>query len=542
MARSNVRHGDRHGVEVLSATSAICETHISNVFLIGDRAYKLKKPVRTAFLDFTTPEARRRFCEREVELNRRFSPDVYLGVATILDTTGKPCDSVVVMKRMPAERRLATLVGAGSDVHDDIRQIARLVAAFHARASTSDEISAAASIDSVKANWEANFEQMTGHYDSVLDLTQARRVELLVRRFLRGRGHLFQDRIAAGMARDGHGDLKTEDIFCLDDGPRILDCIEFDDRLRYGDVLADTAFLAMDLEHIGARKLADEFMSLYAEFSGESHPDSLVHHYIAYRAHVRAKVACIRHEQGLHTAAADAGRLLGISLDHLERARVRMVLVGGLPASGKSTVATSLADTLGWALFRSDEVRKDLAGLAHDEHAPAALGAGLYRPEQVAAAYHEMLRRAQLALEHGVSVVLDATWRERHMREAARHVAEATFSDLVEVRCLAPPALLVRRLAARKSDAAYGSDATVDVLQGMGFDPWPDAAEIDTSGRSARSVASAVAAAAPERATARRAVNRSDEGPHRTAKQVKARGPTVSGPNGSGRRPGLGRS
>jgi uncharacterized protein len=483
----------------MSAPSAICETHISNVFLIGDRAYKLKKPVRTGFLDFTTPEARRRFCEREVELNRRFSPDVYLGVATILDTTGQACDSVVVMKRMPAERRLATLVRAGADVHEDIRRIARLVAAFHARALTSDEVSAAAAVDSVRANWEANFEQMRGFYGSVLDLAAAERVELLARRFLRGRGHLFQDRIAGGMARDGHGDLKTEDIFCLDDGPRILDCIEFDDRLRYGDVLADTAFLAMDLERIGARTLANEFMRLYAEFSGESHPDSLVHHYIAYRAHVRAKVACLRHEQGQRTAAADAGRLLGISLDHLERARVRMVIVGGLPASGKSTVATGLADTLGWALFRSDEVRKDLAGLAHDTPAPAALGAGLYRPELVAAAYHEMLRRAQLALEHGVSVVLDATWHEELMRDAARHVAETTFADLAEVRCVAPQALLVRRLATRKSDTAYGSDATVDVLRGMGFDPWPDAAEVDTSGTPTRSVASAVAAAAPER-------------------------------------------
>jgi aminoglycoside phosphotransferase family enzyme/predicted kinase len=483
----------------MSAASAICETHISNVFLVGDRAYKLKKPVRTGFLDFTTREARRHFCEREVELNRRFSPDVYLGVATVLDTTGQPCDSVVVMKRMPAERRLATLVRDGADVHDDIRRIARLVAAFHARAPTSDEVSAAASVDSVRANWEANFEEMRGFYGSVLDLTAAERVELLVRRFLRGRGPLFQDRIAGGMARDGHGDLKTEDIFCLDDGPRILDCIEFDGHLRYGDVLADTAFLAMDLERIGARTLANEFMRMYAEFSGESHPDSLVHHYIAYRAHVRAKVACIRHDQGQATAAAEAGRLLGISLDHLERGRIRMILVGGLPASGKSSVATGLANTLRLALFRSDEVRKDLAGLAHDAPAHAALGAGLYRPELVATAYHEMLRRAQLALERGVSVVLDATWREELMRDAARHVAKANFAGFVEVRCVAPPALLVRRLAARKSGAAYGSDATADLLRGMGFDPWRDAAEVDTSGRRARSLASAVAAAAPER-------------------------------------------
>lgn len=485
----------------MSAPAAVAETHISNVFLIGDRAYKLKKPVRTAFLDFTTPEARRRDCEREVELNRRFSPDVYLGVATILDASGQPCDSVVVMKRMPTERRLATLVRGGANVHDDLRRIARLLAAFHAGAVASAQTADAATVSSVRANWEANFEQMTGHYGGVLDRVQAERVELLVRRFLSARGHLFQDRIADGMARDGHGDLKADDIFCLDDGPRILDCIEFDDRLRYGDVLADVAFLAMDLERLGSPGLAKEFMRLYAEFSGESHPDSLIDHYIAYRAHVRAKVACLRHEQGDRTAASEARLLLGICLHHLEQSRVRLVLVGGLPASGKSTIAVGLTEKLGWTLFRSDEVRKDLAGLPHDAPAPAAFGAGLYRPELVEAAYSELLRRAQLALERGLSVVLDATWREESMREAARRVGEATVADLVELRCVAPPVLLGRRLATRRLALAHGSDATADVLAGMRLDPWPGAAEVNTSGRPQRSVASAAAVAAPERAS-----------------------------------------
>ncbi|MFI5091566.1 MAG: hypothetical protein ACHP7P_16105, partial [Terriglobales bacterium] len=212
----------------MSSAAAVRETHISWVFLIGDRAYKLKKPVRTAFLDFSTPQARRRMCEREDELNRRFSPDVYLGVATVLDPKGVPCDSIVVMRRMPDERRLATLVQAGADVHDHLRRIARLIAAYHARAATSPEISRPASLDSVRGNWEANFEQMKQFYRPVLDAQSAKRIEHLVRTYLQGRASLFQERIAHGMARDGHGDLKADDIFCLDDRPRILDCIEFD--------------------------------------------------------------------------------------------------------------------------------------------------------------------------------------------------------------------------------------------------------------------------------------------------------------------------
>jgi predicted kinase len=259
------------------------------------------------------------------------------------------------------------------------------------------------------------------------------------------------------------------------------------------------AFLAMDLEHLGAPALGAEFMDAYAEFSAESHPDSLAHHYVAYRAHVRAKVECLRHQQGETSAAQEAKTLLAISLAHLERARIRMVLVGGLPASGKSTVAGGLGDALGWALFRSDEIRKDLAGMAHDARAPAALDAGLYRADLVEAAYQEMLRRARMALERGVSVVLDATWRSERMRAAARRIAESTCSELVELRCVAPTEVLERRLASRKPGYAQGSDATADVLAGMRFGLWPTAAEVDTTGNSAQSVAAALEAAAPER-------------------------------------------
>jgi aminoglycoside phosphotransferase family enzyme/predicted kinase len=485
-------------VSVVSGGTAVRETHISWVFLIGDRAYKLKKPVKMAFLDFSTPDKRRWACEREDELNRRFSPDVYLGVATLLDPSAALCDSIVVMRRMPDERRLATLVKAGADVHEHLRRIARLMAAYHAGAPTSPEISRLASLDAVRANWEDNFALMKDFYGPVLDVASATRIESLVRTYLEGRARLFMERIASGMARDGHGDLKADDIFCLDDRPRILDCIEFNDQLRYADVLADVAFLAMDLERLGAPALAAQFLYAYREFSAESHPDSLAHHYVAYRAHVRAKVECLRHGQGEISAAARARTLLGISLGHLERARVRMVLAGGFPASGKSTLANGLAERLGWALFRSDEVRRDVAGVAHDSPMPAAFDSGLYQPNHVEAAYTEMLRRARMTLERGVSVVLDATWRNERMREAARRVAESTCSELVELRCVAPMNVLEARLASRGPNAALGSDATGEVLAGMRFEEWASAREVDTNVEPERSLAAAIDIAVPE--------------------------------------------
>ncbi len=173
------------------------------------------------------------------------------------------------------------------------------------------------------------------------------RVRHLSRRYLSGRDALFDRRIAEGKVIDGHGDLLADDIFCLTDGPRILDCVEFDDQLRYGDVLADVCFLAMDLERLGASDLGARFLAWYRELAAETYPATLAHHYIAFRAHIRAMVACLRGAQGDQAAVGEASRLLGIARDHLGRGQVVLVLVGGLPGTGKSTLAaTSLDVTL----------------------------------------------------------------------------------------------------------------------------------------------------------------------------------------------------
>jgi hypothetical protein len=219
--------------------------------------------------------------------------------------------------------------------------------------------------------------------------------------YVRAHSRLFERRIEAGRVRDGHGDLLADDIFLLDDGPRVLDCLEFDPRLRYGDVLADVAFLAMDLERLGAGVPAASFLSWYREFSGDNWPASLAHHWIAYRALVRAKVACLRQHDGDAGAAAQASELLALCHRHLRPATVRLVLVGGLPGTGKTTTANGLADRLGWTLFSSDELR-------HEIGPPAGPGVsgyrqGLYRPKITSAVYRGLLDRAGRCLEFGES-------------------------------------------------------------------------------------------------------------------------------------------
>ena len=477
----------------MDTRAAVAETHVSVVTFIGGRAYKVKKPVSMGFLDFSTREARQAACHREVELNRRIAPDVYLGVADVIGTDGRPCDHLVVMRRMPAGRRLATLVRDGADVADGLRQVARLVTAFHERAATSATIAAAAAPEAVRRNWEDDFAQMERFVGPVLDAGTARRVELLARRYLDGRRPLFEHRVAAGMVRDGHGDLLAEDIFLLEDGPRILDCIEFDDRLRHGDVLADVAFLAMDLERLGAPDLARRFLDWYAEFSAYPHPASLTDHYFAYRAHVRAKVACLRHEQGDADAAEEARRLLAMARTHLEHGRVRMVLVGGLPGTGKAGGATWVTDATGWSLLRSDEVRRDLALNVGS----VPYRAGAYGDESVAVTYRAMLDRARVALELGEPVVLDASWRHERWRDLARTVAAETASDLTELCCQAPRDLAAARLRAR-SGAGELSDARVDTLAAMAgdFDAWPGAVAVDTAIDVRESLARALSALA----------------------------------------------
>jgi uncharacterized protein len=460
--------------------AAVAESHSAVVLFVGDRAYKVKKPVDFGFLDFRTLRARRSACRRELQLNRRLAPDVYLDVCDVLDSHGHPCESILVMRRMPASQRLSTLVRDGADVATQLQQVARLLASFHSTADTGPDIEAAGTQPALRQRWTDNLAGAAPFADTVLDHGRLDEIAELALRYVDGRDRLLTRRIHQGSIVDGHGDLQAEDIFCAADGPRILDCLEFDDALRAVDVLDDAAFLAMDLERLGAPQLAARFLDWYREFSGTQAAASLTHHYIAYRAFVRAKVACLRHAQGAPEAAAAAGLLTGITLRHLRAGQVRLVLVGGLPATGKSTLAAALADRLGAVLLRTDRIRREMPGAAAlDAH--AGYGDGLYDRGRVHDTYREMLSRAGTLAELGEPVVLDATWNDAGERAAARRLAAHTATACTELRCVAPPPVTAARLAARTGGL---SDATPEVAARMAetFAPWPEAIDIDTAG------------------------------------------------------------
>ena len=482
---------DVSGGPTFDSAAAIAETHVGMVVLIGDRAYKSKKPVRTAFLDFSTPERRTAALHRELELNRRISPEVYLGLGRF-SGPDRPDETVLVMRRMPADRRLSTLVSAGAPVRDELCDLARLMAAFHTRAGRGPGIAVDGGAAALRGRWRANVAELAPYQGALLPDGLVDQIGRLATRFVEGRADLLAQRCADGWVVDGHGDLIADDVFCLPDGPRVLDCLDFDDHLRHVDALDDVAFLAMDLERLGRADLGAVFLDAYAEFSGDPAPTSLRHHYIGYRALVRAKVACLRHDQtGADADAEAAVRYARLSRAHLRDGAVRLALVGGLPGTGKSTIAGALADRCGAVLLSSDRVRKELAGLDPAGCAAAGFREGLYSPGHTEALYGQLLHRAEALLARGESVVLDASWTSGRHREAAAALAARTRSDLVPLECRAPTEVAGQRIHTR---GATASDATADIARAMAAaaDPWPDATVVDTTAAPERSVTDAV--------------------------------------------------
>ncbi len=472
---------------------AVAETHTGAVVFKGERAYKFKKPVRFAFEDLSTVRARRRACEEEVSLNRRLAPDVYLGVGELTEPDGSPPEPVVIMRRLPADRRLSTLVTRGdAATADELERIAALLADFHAAAPRTAAAADAAGPTATLARWEANATELAAAAPAEGARAASDAVVAAAREYLAGRAALLRHRVSAGWACDGHGDLLADDIFCLPDAPRVLDCLEFDEHLRAGDVLADVAFLAMDLERLGEPDLGWSFLLTHRRLLGDDWPTSLAHHQIAYRAQVRAKVAALRAQQA-SSEDRQVTELLALAARHLEAGRVHLVVIGGPPGTGKSTLAQTVGTLLEAKVIRSDEVRKELAGLPTGTHATTQVDRGIYSDDWTAATYATLLERARDQLSCGSSVVLDASWSDPNWREYARRVASTTTAALSELRCCAPPAVVAERVARRVAagDDLSDADEALSAQLAARFPSWPEAIDIETSGEPHETAASA---------------------------------------------------
>lgn len=448
---------------------AVHETHASWVFVAGERAYKVKKPVTLAFLDYGTLARRLAACREEVRVNRELAPDVYVGVRAIVRTAAGfaladehapgAVEYAVEMRSFDEAETLAGLIAAGTLTRERVRAVGRRLAAFHRAAPVVDGGGPREVLDM----WLANVRELA-------DVSSARawRVDLMEgfgAAFVRAHEGEIERRRLAGLVRDGHGDLRCEHVLARGKVVRVVDRVEFDPALRHTDVACDLAFLTMDLEALGQRWAADELIGAYRHEGVDPGSEALRSFYAAHRALVRAKVALIaasEHQGALSDGLLEqAGERWALGERLCWRARAPLaLLVCGPAASGKSTLAAELARRSGMALVSSDVVRKSAAGLAASERAaPEHYGERFTR-----LTYQRLGRDARLALARRHGVIVDATCRARADRALLLGELGGRGLTCVAVRCEVPLELAVARAARRMGDAARVSDATPEVV------------------------------------------------------------------------------
>ncbi|MFO7767781.1 MAG: S46 family peptidase [bacterium] len=469
------------------------QTHISVVFLAGDRAYKVKKPVETGFLDYTTLDQRLEYCRREVELNRRLAPGVYRGVVPIFEEEGlfvgeetleetppggtqPPVEYAVCMERLPPHRTFKSLVRRGELGEELLDRLARLLAGFYEEAESGGRISTLGDWPTVARNCSENFDQSKPFLGVTLSERVLERLERLTDEALEELEGLIRRRAGEDVPRDGHGDLRLGHIYHLPERSEeelvVVDCIEFNERFRYQDPVADAAFLSMDLALEGREDLSERFEQAFLEAQEDEEGARLFPFYTAYRYVVRGKVQSMRSEQP-ELPEADRIRAVQKARHHYLRAldvlasparRPALLLVGGLPGTGKSTLAEDLEGAWGGLLFRSDEVRKELAGLEPDQPASAPFGEGLYRPEHTRRTYEALLELAREGLFRGHRVVVDASFHRERWRSAFLDTARALGVPGRMIVCTVPAEEARRRLEEREEDA---SDADSSIHRRM---------------------------------------------------------------------------
>ncbi len=475
------------------------ETHVSWLLLGPARAYKLKKPVRLAFLDFSTLAARRHCCEEELRLNRRLAPSIYLGVDAVREGPGGPAfgdgpgpvvDFAVRMRRFPDGALWSERLAAGTLATAEVDALARRLADFHRDAPAAAPESGfgtpavqarvtrgvAAGIDAVRggdAEWPGLRGWLLGRAAALAPLWRARR--------------------RAGRVREGHGDLHLANVLQLDGAPAAFDGIEFDPALRWIDVLDDAAFLVMDLLAHGRRDLAFGFLDGWLEAGGDHDGLPALRFFLVRRALVRAQVAALASGRGTAPAAqpqrgagaapaaappcdappspgCDAGGYFALAVALARGADARLAITHGLPGSGKSFVSRAVLERAGAIRLRSDVERKRLHGLAALDPSGDVPG-GIYGAAATAATYDRLHDLARTALQAGWPVVVDAAFLRRAERARFAALARTLAVPFAILDCRAPPALLRERLARRQAHGGDASEADAGVLDRLrGFD------------------------------------------------------------------------
>ncbi len=452
------------------------ETHISHVFLVGERAYKLKKPIDLGFLDFSTLERRHHFCEEEVRLNRRLAPDLYLGVLPIGGTPEQPrvgaagevLEYAVEMHRFPQESLLDRCPLSPALID----RIAERLAAFHARIPRTDPAGPYGTPEAVLEPMIENLNQVRDRVDDAACRARLDRIEDWTRRRWRDLTPIIERRREEGRVRECHGDLHRANIAECDGEPLFFDALEFNPALRWIDTASELAFLLMDLDSADEAGLARRLLNRYLELSGDYGALRVLRFYQVYRAMVRAKVTVIRLGQTDPADAANREAARRACADYLDLAerytedrRPRLLLACGLSGSGKSRLARQLREALPVIHLRSDLERKRLFGLPPEAQSGAGFGSGIYFPQATEWTYQRLGALAAQILGAGFDVMVDATFLNRARREAFRRLARGQGAGYAVLALYAPMTVLRERIARRLAEGRDASEATVEVLE-----------------------------------------------------------------------------
>ena len=456
----------------------LVETHSAWVILTGQYVYKIKKPVDFGFMDFSTLEKRHLYCTEEVRLNQRFAPDTYLGVVSItgtqthpqLDGDGAVLDYAVRMRQFPDNGLLSQLAARHALDTTHIDQLVQTISEFHhkaARATAEDDFGDPADTHHwVRENFQHIQPLLTpsDNPDTVEQLRQWSE-DSYVRLT-----DALQVRKDTGAIRECHGDLHLGNITLIDGRVTPFDCIEFNPHLRWIDVFSEVAFLLMDLDDRGQTPFANRFLNAYLQDSGDYDGLGVLRYYLVYRAMVRAKVAILRRQQtaagssGHDQAGADYRQYIKLALAYTRQDRAVMVITRGLSGSGKSTVARALCERSGMIQLRSDVERKRLAGLSARANSRSGTGTGLYSADKTANTYLQLATLAKIVLAAGYSVIIDATFLKRALRDQFRTLAATSGAAFLILECTAENSELERRILSRSASQNDASEATLDVL------------------------------------------------------------------------------
>ena len=462
-----------------TGTIRMVETHCAWVLLTGDFAYKLKKPVDFGFLDYSTLEKRHFYCEEEVRLNRRFAPAIYLGVVSItgqpdrpqIDGSGPVLEYAVRMRQFAGDGLLSDLAERQRLETSHIDQLVDQVADFHQSAQPAlpgDPYGEAQRIH----HWVSeNFQHIRPSLKSLCRIKQLADIQARLEDEHIRIEALLGRRKQDGFIRECHGDLHLGNITLIDGKVTLFDCIEFNPELRWIDVFSDVAFLIMDLDDRQYRNFAFHFLNAYLQRSGDYQGLGVLRYYRVYRAMVRAKVAMLRRQQSdrdsaLYAAAdAEYSQYMQLAESYLEPGRPALLITCGLSGSGKSTVARQLCEASGMIQLRSDIERKRLSGLPARGKSRSAVGEGLYSVDQTEKTYRRLRELAELVLQSGYSVIVDATFLQRRYRQDFRRLAENHKLPFTILHCVATETELEQRVAVRALEGRDPSEANLEVLK-----------------------------------------------------------------------------